>query len=186
MGTRAHVVRVCVSVCVDVCARVCAWNEIVLSVKVVNDMLHNSDKLRSIKTKIFSSALFRGSQDVFPLKWGPFGRPPHSLLFRAPEYCGCPAGTHHCDIMSRVPRYQSASSSWCLVFGMLVRYLGVVMSGWQVLFPQHTGNSSSQQLFFFLKKKTRRTHNLMLCVSIVSQTSQRKHDEARTATQPQR
>ena len=36
-----------------------------------------------------------------------------SLLFRAPVYCGCPAGTLQCDIVSKVTRYQSASPCWC-------------------------------------------------------------------------
>ena len=37
----------------------------------------------------------------------------HSLLFRATVYCGCPVGTHWCDIVSRLTRYQSASPCWC-------------------------------------------------------------------------
>ena len=44
-------------------------------------------------------------------------------------YCGCAAGAHWCDILTRVPRYQSASPCWCA--WCFIGLLGaVVWSSW--------------------------------------------------------
>ena len=54
-----------------------------------------------------------------------------SLANQAPVYCGCPAGTHGCDLVSRVSLDQSANPV-VLWLGLVSRVREVIMDTWNM------------------------------------------------------
>ena len=59
--------------------------------------------------------------------WGGIGPSTASLANQAPVYCGCPAGTNWCDLVSRVRLDQSANPV-VVWLGLVSR---VVRSSWR-------------------------------------------------------
>ena len=62
----------------------------------------------------------------FLVSCGSFGPSTASLANQAPVYCGCPSGTHGCDLVSRVRLDQSANPV-VVWLGLMSR---VVRSSW--------------------------------------------------------
>ena len=54
-----------------------------------------------------------------------------SLANQAPVYCGCPAGTHGCDLVSRVRLDQSANPV-VVWLGLVSRVREVIVETWNM------------------------------------------------------
>ena len=76
------------------------------------------------------------------LQWSCRLQPTHSLLARAPVFCGCSPKTHECVLRARVPREQNAESCvavlWC---GVDVSRCGVCT--FRLVIPLHPSAASS-------------------------------------------
>ena len=69
---------------------------------------------------------------------GEVGPSTASLANQAPVYCGCPAGTHGCDLVSRVRLDQSANPV-VVWLGLVSRVREVIMETWNMKKSQHLG-----------------------------------------------
>ena len=73
---------------------------------------------------------------------GEVGPSTASLANQAPVYCGCPAGTHGCDLVSRVRLDQSANPV-VVWLGLVSRVREVIMETWNMRISQHPSSTRS-------------------------------------------
>ena len=73
---------------------------------------------------------------------GEVGPSTASLANQAPVYCGCPAGTHGCDLVSRVGLDQSANPV-VVWLGLVSRVRDVIVGTWNMRKSEHTSSTRS-------------------------------------------
>ena len=73
---------------------------------------------------------------------GEVGPSTASLANQAPVYCGCPAGTHGCDLVSRVRLDQSANPV-VVWLGLVSRVREVTVETWNMRKSQHPSSTRS-------------------------------------------
>ena len=79
---------------------------------------------------------------------GPFTA---SLANQAPVYCGCPAGTHGCDPVSRVRLGQSANPV-VVWLGLVSRVREVIVETWNMSEFQHKEQGNKRTFFCWMRR----------------------------------
>ena len=85
--------------------------------------------------------------------WWKVGPSTASLANQAPVYCGCPAGTHGCDLVSRVRLDQSANPV-VVWLGLVSRVREIIMETWNMEKSQHSQKIDEYEMTGARKKKT--------------------------------
>ena len=73
---------------------------------------------------------------------GEVGQSTASLANQAPVFCGCPAGIHGCDLVSRVRTDQSANPV-VVWLGLVSRVREVILETWHMRKSQHPSSTRS-------------------------------------------